>query len=74
MSSPTIEAKMPKKKWFASKTLWFNIITGIVAVTGAITPLSIISAPVMLGISVVGNAILRLLTTKPIESPITKEG
>lgn len=54
----TIE--VPKKKPFwKSKSVWFNGITALLAAAEYLTPLNIVSAPVMLGISTAGNLILR---------------
>lgn len=57
----------PKKKWWQSKTLWFNIATGIVAVS------QFIPTPFTLAAAVVGNIVLRTMTNAPIENPITKQ-
>lgn len=68
----TPEITKPAKKWFHSKTLWFNLLTGVVSLAEALTPLNIISAPVMLVISVAGNTILRMFTNQPLENPVKK--
>lgn len=61
---------MQVKKWWMSKTLWFNIITALVGVIGQITNLFHFSAQtnsIFAGILTVGNFILRFLTSQPVE-------
>lgn len=58
------------KKWYKSKTIWFNILTGVLTLTQAITPLNIISTPVMLVVSTVSNIILRTISNSAIENPL----
>ncbi len=60
---------MQPKSIFASKTFWFNTITGIVAVVGTLTHSFQFTghvAEIFTGILSVGNIILRFLTTQPI--------
>ena len=58
------------KKWWSSKTLWFNAITGGLTIAGALQSSALASDPkvqaaVALFITV-GNAILRVITTQPV--------
>jgi hypothetical protein len=59
------------KPWFTSKTLWFNVITLIVAVAGAVFPL--VKGEVwiigMTAFMALGNGILRIWFT---DTPIAK--
>lgn len=62
---------MESKKWYQSKTFWFNLITGVLAIAGELSQIFPVSQHPKLYISViaVGNMILRLFfTEKPIEA------
>lgn len=56
------------KKWYQSKTFWFNAITIAVGVIGELSQLFPVSQHPKLYVSVmgVGNIILRYLTKEPI--------
>ena len=55
------------KNFLLSKTLWFNLVTGIFPIIiNTATQQSIISAEHQAIILSVGNMILRFFTTKPI--------
>lgn len=60
METKTIQSKIP---FWKSKTFLFNALTAIVSLAEYVTPLNIISAPVMIGISVAGNILLRSFFT-----------
>ena len=54
---------------------WFNAITTVISLAEVATPMNIVSAPVMLGISVAGNTILRLFFTSTeltVKKPLTE--
>jgi hypothetical protein len=54
------------KPWYLSKTLWFNIILGIVGIVSLPTVIQLFSAkdlPYLMAISTVGNYILRTYFT-----------
>ena len=53
---------MSEKQWWASKTLWFNVLAlgGSLAVGSSLSP-----EQVALGMGI-GNAVLRLLTEKKV--------
>ena len=60
------------KHWYESKTIWFNlIITAMTLVTSATPSLETLMTPEVYGVLATGvafiNAILRLLTGKPIK-------
>jgi hypothetical protein len=58
---------MKKKKWWKSKTIWFNAITltiGVVAEVAAVYPLPPHFVALVLGI---GNLLLRTITKSGIE-------
>ena len=58
---------MPKvtgKKWYLSKTLYFNVVTFVLAVVQAYAGVWYVPAEVMGYITMVGNFLLRLLTTE----------
>ena len=60
------------KKWYQSKTLWFNILTAAVAVIGQVTntiPLSASAMKIFAVVLAVGNMLLRLITTTSIGTP-----
>lgn len=60
------------KKWFESKTVWFNIIGLIVAAAGEFTnafPSGQV-AKIAGFVLTIGNIILRLLTHTAIENPV----
>lgn len=57
------------KPWYLSKTLWFNVLTALVAIAGSLTNAFTFTgnvAAIFTGILTVGNVILRLLTTTAI--------
>lgn len=56
------------KKWYQSKTFWFNAITVSVGIIGELSQLFPVSQHPKLYVSVigVGNIILRYLTKEPI--------
>jgi hypothetical protein len=60
------------KKWYESKTLWFNILGLIIAAAGELSTafpsgqVAKISAFVL----TIGNIILRLISTKSIDTPV----
>lgn len=65
---------MPKKKWYLSKTVWFNVATiGVAILTGLSSVLPILSpivsevvmAYILFGVGTV-NVILRAVTSKAI--------
>ena len=57
---------MRKKKWYKSKTVWFNIVSGAVMVASEAARLGI--DPKVAGIVVVvGNIVLRLMTREGIK-------
>lgn len=59
------------KKWYLSKTLWFNIISGIVALLALPEFISLITEdalPYIALITALGNMILRGITTAPLKS------
>ncbi len=54
-----------EKKWFASKTLWFNLLGGLAAMFGPAGMLGHVFSPAEVGATLaVGNAVLRLVTDK----------
>ena len=61
---------MDNKPWYASKTLWANIIAGAVTVAGALGLNlgldSAAQAELVAGVMVVVNIVLRLVTSQPI--------
>jgi hypothetical protein len=53
------------KSWWESKTLWFNILTGVGALTGPGAAFGHVFAPEEIGAFMgIGNIVLRLLTHK----------
>ncbi len=59
------------KKWYQSRTLWFNLLTLVVSLGGELTHAFSFNATTLkiIGIVVlVGNAILRLMTTTAIRT------
>lgn len=58
------------KVWYASKTLWANIVAGLVTVAGVFgLDLGLdgeAQAQLVAGVMVVVNIVLRLVTNKPI--------
>lgn len=61
---------METKPWFASKTLWANLLAGIVTLAGAfgldlgLSPET--QAELVAGVMVIVNVILRFATAQPI--------
>ena len=66
--TPTLTVTVQAKKWYTSKTFWFNTLTIIAQIiaylTGAVTNPNIL-AELMVGQSVI-NLILRKVTVQPI--------
>ena len=57
------------KKWYHSRTLWFNVLTGVIGVSTILITEGRLSKEVASGLATfvtIGNIILRILTTKPI--------
>lgn len=66
------QVKAEPKHWYQSKTIWFNlIITAMTLATSATPSLETLMTPEVYGVLATGvafiNAILRLLTGKPIK-------
>ncbi len=56
---------MENKKWYTSKTLWFNAVSAIAVFVQ--TQYGFVISPEMQGLIITGvNAILRLITTKAV--------
>mgnify|MGYP001574484141 CR=1 FL=1 len=62
------------KKWYTSKTIWFNVITTILGLVAELSNTFPVSDHPKLWISIVavGNIILRFLTTQSITSAPTE--
>ena len=65
------------KHWYQSKTIWFNLIVTAATLASSATPsLEALMTPEVYGVLATGvafiNAILRLLTGKPIKGGITR--
>ena len=56
------------KKWYQSKTVWFNAITALVAIAGELTNTFPASKHIEIFTTIVtvGNILLRLITTQGI--------
>lgn len=56
------------KSIFASKTAWFNVVMGVIALAGQNFPaLAFLNDPnVLIGITTIGNLILRFITKDPV--------
>lgn len=59
-------AKSKLKKWYKSRTLWFNLVTLLLGVTEVVTGVYAIPGDYLLLVNGVGNVLLRFLTTEPI--------
>lgn len=74
-TQPTTNHPMPSPKpkyWYTSKTIWFNLIVASMTMATAATPsLEALMTPEVYGVLATGvafiNAILRLITGKPIK-------
>ena len=55
-----------KKKWFKSKTIWFNIISILIAIGGYFSGVVDINAGLTAGIIAAFNLGLRFVTETPI--------
>ena len=62
--------KMETKKWYQSKTVWFNIISGVVAVSTTLANSTFAQDPkvqaIAAAIITLGNLALRFTTDQPI--------
>lgn len=56
------------KRWYESKTIWFNVATFILGGLGALSPETMPQwfPEVMVGVTLIGNVILRRLTREAI--------
>jgi hypothetical protein len=54
------------KKWWTSKTIWFNIVSGAVVIVNELSGKVIPNEAAAL-VVVVGNTILRVITNQPIK-------
>ena len=54
---------MKTKKWYQSLTLWFNVLTGLLAVAEVFAEQNILSIQAYAIILGVGNVVLRLFKT-----------
>ena len=60
---------METKKWYFSKTIWFNIISGAVAIFALPEFISVLPAvvlPYVALLNAIGNTVLRFITDKGI--------
>ena len=58
---------MKSKKWYVSKTVWFNVITATLGVVQVLSGTIAIPTEVLTAIVGIGNVLLRLVTTDGIE-------
>lgn len=54
------------KKWYTSKTIWFNIITIVLGIIQVISNSYAIPSEILATINGVGNLILRVITSTSI--------
>lgn len=56
------------KKWYTSKTLWFNVVTFLLEIINLATksPLFVNYTTYLTVANLVGNAVLRFLTGQPV--------
>lgn len=59
------EMRHGMKKWWKSKTVWFNVVTGIIVIADQLSGKAI-PVEVSAVIVSVGNVILRLITNKAV--------
>lgn len=55
------------KKWYQSKTLWFNVVMAVLDVVNGVYGVVNIPAELKVYVLVIGNVALRFLTTQPVE-------
>ena len=60
------ENKMESKLWYASKTLWMNLITLVWTFLGPLVGIPVLDTDTMIGILAVINIILRVVTKSPV--------
>lgn len=53
---------MPTKKWYQSKTLWFNFLSAAIVMVQDLAGVNAISNELAVQAVIVGNAVLRLIT------------
>ncbi len=62
----------PGKKWYESRTLWFNLASLLVLVASILTDATLVSDPAVLKYAAIavaiGNVILRFFTSMPIDN------
>lgn len=58
------------KKWYQSKTIWFNVVTFVLGGFGALNAETMPAwyPETMVAITMIGNIILRALTSKQIKA------
>ena len=57
---------MESKKWYLSKTLWFNLIVGVLQTADMAGGTGIIPQPYGIVVQSVANLVLRYLTKQPV--------
>jgi len=58
---------MRRKAWYRSRTVWFNVATGVVYVVQGLKGASWLSNDVYIALLAAGNAILRWMTSDGIK-------
>jgi len=65
------EETMDGKKWYQSKTVWFNLLTGLVGIATTLSESPFASDPKVkagfLTFVAIGNLVLRNITSQPIQ-------
>ncbi len=54
------------KPWWQSKTIWFNVITGVVEIAQSLSGTGLVPPGILTVIVNMGNVLLRLITKSPI--------
>jgi len=54
------------KKWYASKTVWFNLAMGVIQLFATAIGHPIVDPQTGVAIQTIGNILLRTVTTKPV--------
>lgn len=58
------------KKWYTSKTLWFNIVTISLGMVQVVSDVYAVPTDILALVNGVGNVVLRFLTSTGIEKSV----
>lgn len=58
------------KKWYESKTMWANLVGGVIVLLEYVGTINVVDPEVLAGVLIVVNIVLRVVTSQPIARTI----